>query len=349
MGGQPTGVVHLAARNDDPHGASTYSDPVSAPDVRPARARDLLLLTGLADGARDGSMVLVASDPPVGFAHVTFPDGHAHLAQLAVWAEQDDDHIRDALLQAACEQLSVRGHGQVTTLVGAGEVRSGFEPLSAEEPRAAHQLELEQEAESTARTLSRRTLRRHRTVEELLAFLPTLDAAPRDEGTVRLVVRRPAVGAREVLDLGELDPAVGLVGDSWRARGSRRTPDGSAHPDMQLNVMNHRLIEFAAQDAEREALAGDQLFLDLDLSHDNLPAWSRLAFGEPGDGGAVIEVTDQPHNGCAKFIARFGKDAMAFVNGPEGKPRRLRGLCARVVQAGAVRPGDVVRVTRPTP
>lgn len=320
---------------------------MTAPDVRPARARDLPLLTGLADDLAGDSMVMVASDPPVGFAHVAFPDGHAHLAQLAVWAEQDDDRIRDALVHAVCEHLSVRGHGQVTTLVATGKVRAGFEPLPGEEPRAAHHLVLEAEAESTAQMLFRRTLRRHRTAEELLAFLPEFDATPKDEGSVRLVVRRPAVGERESLDLGELDPAVGLVGDTWEARGSRRTDDGSAHPDMQLNVMNHRLVEFVAQDVAREELAGDQLFLDLDLSHENLPAWSRLTFGEPGDGGAVIEVTDQPHNGCAKFIARYGKDAMAFVNGPEGKPRRLRGLCARVVQAGAVRPGDVVRVTRP--
>ena len=265
---------------------------------------------------------------------------------MAVWADHDDDRIRDALVQAVCEQLSVRGHGQVTTLAATTEVGVDFEPLPDDEPRSAHQLVLAQEAASTGRTLSRRTLRRHRTADELLAFLPALDASPRDEGTVRLVVRRPAVGEREVLDLGELDPAVGLVGDTWEARGSRRTHDGSAHPDMQLNVANHRLVEFVARDTAREALAGDQLLLDLDLSHDNLPAWSRLTFGEPGDGGAVIEVTDQPHNGCAKFIARFGKEAMTFVNGPEGKPRRLRGLCARVVQPGAVRPGDVVRVTR---
>lgn len=293
-------------------------------------------------------MVMVADDPPVGFAHVAFPDGHPHLTQLAVWVEEDDQAIRDALVHAVCEQLSVRGHGQVTMLVANGDPSPGFEPLPVEEPRAAHQLALEAEGAATEQALFRRTLRRHRTAAELRAFLPDVDASPQDDGTVRLVVRRPAVGEREVLDVGELDAAVGLVGDTWDMRGSRRTDDGSAHPDMQLNVMNHRLVEFVAQDPEREQLAGDQLFLDLDLSHENLPAWSRLSFGAAGDGGAVIEVTDQPHSGCAKFIARFGKDALGFVNGPEGKPRRLRGLCARVVQPGVVRPGDVVRVTRPT-
>jgi hypothetical protein len=167
-----------------------------------------------------------------------------------------------------------------------------------------------------------------------------------DTGTLRAVIRRPAVGEREVLDVGQLDIADGLVGDTWSQRGSKRTDDGSAHPDMQLNVMSHPLVEFLAQDPEREQLAGDQMFIDLDISHANLPAWSELHIGGPE--GAVIVVTDQPHNGCGKFIARFGKDAMTFVNGPEGKPRRLRGLCAKVVRPGQVRPGDEVVVVRPS-
>ena len=181
--------------------------------------------------------------------------------------------------------------------------------------------------------------------EEIADFLPMIDASPRDVGTLRSVVRRPGPGQREVLDVGHLDVTEGLVGDTWIERASRRMPDGSPHPDMQLNLMNHRLVELLAQDPEREQLAGDQMFVDLDLSHDNLPAWSELHIGGPD--GAVIVVTDQPHTGCGKFIARFGKDALAFVNGPEGKPRRLRGLCAKVVRPGPVRPGDEVRVVRP--
>jgi len=180
-----------------------------------------------------------------------------------------------------------------------------------------------------------------------VAFLPALDDQPHDIGTLRTVIRRPAVGLREVLDVGQLEVEEGLVGDTWSERGSRRTDDGSAHPDMQLNIMSHALVEFLAGDKDREQLAGDQMFVDLDLSHDNLPAWSELHIGGPE--GAVVVVTDQPHNGCAKFIARYGKDAMTFVNGLEGKPRRLRGLCARVVRSGPVRPGDEVVVVRPGP
>ncbi|HET6968694.1 MAG TPA: hypothetical protein VFI44_10470 [Ornithinibacter sp.] len=187
----------------------------------------------------------------------------------------------------------------------------------------------------------------HRSQEELEAFLPTLLAAPRDAGTLDLVVRRPQPGVREVLDEGELDLALGLVGDSWSQRPSSRSADGGPHPDMQLNVMSAPLVAFLAGDPARRALAGDQLYLDLDLSHDNLPARSRITIGDPGARGAVIEVTDQPHTGCAKFVDRFGAEAMRFVNGRRGRPLRLRGLNARVVVPGRVRPGDRVTVERP--
>jgi hypothetical protein len=178
----------------------------------------------------------------------------------------------------------------------------------------------------------------HRTTAELDAILDHLLAAPKDTGTLELVVRRPGFGEREVLAEGDLSVGQGLVGDTWSSRPSKRTADGSPHPDMQLNVMSHRMVSFLAGDPDRRALAGDQLYVDLDLSHENLPAWSRLGVGE-----AVIEVTDQPHTGCAKFIDRFGEDAMRFVNGRVGRPLRLRGLNARVVTGGMVRPGDPVR------
>lgn len=188
---------------------------------------------------------------------------------------------------------------------------------------------------------------RYRTTDELLDFVAILDAAPKDTGTLKLVVRRPTVGEREVLDVGRLDPAYGLHGDSWISRGSKRTPDGSSHPDMQLNVMSHRMVAFLADDPTLEPLAGDQLYLDLDLSEANLPEWTYLSFGDPDAPSAVIQVTDQPHTGCAKFIERFGEEAMRFVNGRTGRPRRLRGLNARVVQPGEIRPGDRVTVRRP--
>jgi hypothetical protein len=179
---------------------------------------------------------------------------------------------------------------------------------------------------------------RHLTAEELEAGLDEIRRAPKDQGTLELIVRRPGVDEREVLQEGELHPAEGLVGDTWIKRGSSRTTDGSAHPCMQLNIMNSRVIALLAQDRYRWALAGDQLFADLDLSLENLPAWTRLAIGS-----AVIEVTDQPHTGCNKFVARFGLDAMKFVNSPVGRQLNLRGINARVVEAGVIRVGDVAR------
>lgn len=308
-------------------------------DVRPARRRDLPHLA-LAD-FEGTDLVMVAGDPPVAHVRVSMAAGHAHLVDLDGAPE-----LFTPLVEAVGERLAARGQGQLTVAAAPEDVarypRLGFAEIPADEPVAGHLAGIHA---SDGQVLMRRVLRRHRTTEELFAFLPMLDAAPKDEGTLRLLVRRPAVGVREVLDVGVLDVTVGLAGDTWIKRGSKRTEDGSSHPDMQLNVMSHPLIEFLAQDPEREALAGDQLFLDLDLSHENLPAWSELHIG--GEGGAVIQVTDQPHNGCGKFISRFGKEAMAFVNGAEGKPRRLRGLCARVAQPGVVRAGDRVLVRRP--
>lgn len=148
----------------------------------------------------------------------------------------------------------------------------------------------------------------HPTTAELEAFLPTILDSPDDLGALELIVRRPAVGERETLTQGELDLTSGLVGDSWAQRGSSRTADGAAHPDMQLNVMNSRLVGFLAGDPQRRALAGDQLYLDLDLSIDNLPPGSRLAFGEGEDGGIrpQIEVTEQPHTGAQSSSSGSG-------------------------------------------
>ena len=162
--------------------------------------------------------------------------------------------------------------------------------------------------------------------------------APADHGTLELIVRRPAVDAREQLDEGTLDLTAGLVGDTWSSRPSKSTPDGSPDPVAQLTVMNVRAAALVAVKPERRELAGDQLFVDLDLSLDNLPPGTRLSLGS-----AVIEVSAKPHTGCAKFQARFGNDALRLVNSPDGRALRLRGLNARVVTPGTVRRGDTVR------
>ena len=178
-----------------------------------------------------------------------------------------------------------------------------------------------------------------RTTTELEAHLDVLRAAPSAQGTLAMVVRRPAVNEREILTVGELDPEGGLVGDNWLSRATSYAIAEGRHLEAQLNVMSARMVSFLTDDADHQALAGDQLFLDLDISVANLPTGSRLAIGDQ----AVIEVTAKPHNGCAKFVSRFGQEAMEFVNSPVGKELRLRGFNARVLVAGEIRPGDPVR------
>ena len=178
---------------------------------------------------------------------------------------------------------------------------------------------------------------KHLTTSELEAGLEEIARSPKDDGVLEMIVRRPQVGEREILQEGQLDLADGLVGDSWKIRSSRRSSDAAPHPDMQLNLMNSRVVALVSQDKSRWQLAGDQLYVDLDLSEDNLPAGTRLAIGS-----AVIEVTAEPHTGCSKFVERFGLDAMRFVNSRERQAMHLRGINARVVRPGVLRVGDRV-------
>lgn len=180
---------------------------------------------------------------------------------------------------------------------------------------------------------------RHLTTAELEAGLDEIRHAPADEGTIELIVRRPAEGARDVLQEGILDLDEGLVGDRWSARRSSKTADGSPNRETQVTLMSARVVDLvAAGERERWALAGDQLYVDLDISEANLPAGTRL-----GLGSAVIEVTPEPHTGCVKFASRFGNDAHRFVNTKTHRHLRLRGLNAKVVQPGTVSPGDTIR------
>ncbi len=179
---------------------------------------------------------------------------------------------------------------------------------------------------------------RHLRLEELEAGLDAIRQSPQESGVLALIVRRSDIGEREVLDEGQLDLVEGLVGDTWRTRGSSRTADGSAHPDMQLTLMNARVIALLAREQERWPLAGDQLYIDMELSAENLPPGTHLAIGS-----AVIAVTAQPHTGCKKFMARFGEEALKFISSPIGKQLKMRGVNAKVVQPGVIRAGEVVR------
>jgi hypothetical protein len=179
---------------------------------------------------------------------------------------------------------------------------------------------------------------RHLTLAELEDGLEEIRRSPGDAGVLRMIVRRPRENEREVLAQGQIDLVEGLVGDDWSKIGSSMTEDGAPHPEMQITIMNARAVALLAQSKERWALAGDQLYVDMDLSVDNLPPGTRLQVGE----SAVLEVTVVPHTGCKQFAERYGTDATKFVNSPEGKRLHLRGINSRVVKPGVIHTGDVV-------
>lgn len=179
---------------------------------------------------------------------------------------------------------------------------------------------------------------KHPTAKELEAGLAQILNSPMNCGTLDLIVRRPRIDERETLESAELDIIVGLVGDNWKTRGSHMTADSSAHPGMQLTMMNSRVINLVAQTRDRWPLAGDQLYVDLNLNAENLPPKTRLSLGT-----AAIEISEAPHLGCAKFAARFGKEAIIFVNSRRGKQLNLRGINVIVVQSGVIHVGNELK------
>jgi MOSC domain-containing protein YiiM len=169
-------------------------------------------------------------------------------------------------------------------------------------------------------------------------FLDSVRSAPGDGGLVEHIVLRPAVDERVIASHAQLDVVEGVVGDTWRVRGSSRTPDGLGHPDSQVTLMSTRVLAAIEPDVARWPLAGDQLLVDADLSIANLPPGTRFAVGT-----AVLEVSEMPHTGCAKFSARFGSDALRWINSPTGRELRMRGMNATIVESGTVRVGDAIR------
>lgn len=178
----------------------------------------------------------------------------------------------------------------------------------------------------------------HRSKEELQAGLDYILASPKDLGSLECIVVRPDHGLREAPDSCDLSLEQGAHGDHWAKGCWMSTEDGKPHPDVQICIMNARCIEVIAGEKAQWPPAGDNLFLDLDLSPDNMPPGTRIAIGS-----AVLEITAVPHNGCASFVERYGKAAVVFVNGPKGKSLRLRGIYGRVVKDGRVTVGDKVR------
>lgn len=176
----------------------------------------------------------------------------------------------------------------------------------------------------------------HRSREALESDYSAMERSPQTAGTIKLIVIRPGVDRRIVIDEGELDVDVGLVGDNWHDRVGHQVAEPSAK-ESQITLMNSRIAELLSPERSRWPLAGDQLFVDLDLSKENLAPGQRLRIGS-----AQLEISEMPHLGCKKFMARFGLDALAFISTEIGKFERMRGVYARVTKSGFVRVGDTV-------
>ena len=179
---------------------------------------------------------------------------------------------------------------------------------------------------------------RHLNTDELEAGLEEALTSPTDEGIVNLIVCRPDVGQRKVLQSAEFSLEIGLVGDNWSKKPYSKSPDGGPHPEMQVTMINSRVLDLiTAGDSSRMAVPGDQLVVDFDLSRENIPPGTKLNIGS-----AVIEVTEAPHTGCAQFVGWFGADAMRFVNSSRGRELCLRGINSKVIQPGVISQGDTI-------
>lgn len=176
----------------------------------------------------------------------------------------------------------------------------------------------------------------HATSEQLATTLDHILGAPDDDGRIEMIVRRPAEDQRETVTSAKLDEDLGLVGDDWKSRGEMYDQD--RYRLSQVTLMNSRVAAAIAVSPDRWPLAGDQIYVDMDLSTENLPPGTRLRIGE-----AVIEVSTMPHTGCKKFSGRFGVDALRFVNVGPGRDGRFRGMNAFVVRGGSFELGDRVK------
>jgi hypothetical protein len=179
---------------------------------------------------------------------------------------------------------------------------------------------------------------RHLSLDELNAGLDEIRNSPRDNGPLLMIVRRPLENEREMLAEAQITISSGLVGDIWSTKPSSSTPDGGPHPAKQITIMNCRAAQHISSSPDRWALAGDQLFVDMNLGYENLPPGTQLAIGT-----AILEVSEPPHRGCKKFAGRFGQDAMRFVNSDAGRELNLRGINCKVIQSGLIKKGDTLQ------
>lgn len=178
----------------------------------------------------------------------------------------------------------------------------------------------------------------HLSTDELQQALPGVLDSPKDQGILKKIFVRPGENERHSVEKADVSPEGGIAGDRWVSDHWQHLADGRSDPESQITVMNSRILETIAGSEKAMCLAGDNLIVDLDLSENNFPAGSQVHVGE----GVILEFTAESHTGCNKFSARYGQQALKFVNGPLGKPQNLRGRYFRVVQGGTLQVGDTV-------
>lgn len=179
--------------------------------------------------------------------------------------------------------------------------------------------------------------RAYKTEAQLNTTIDYITKSPKEKGILKMIVARPAIDQRKILTDGLISKAEGLVGDNWKIKKSF-SPPGPPHPEKQITLMNARCIEMLATQEDEWPLAGDQLFVDFDLSESNLKPGDILKIGSTVE----LKVSALPHNGCKKFAERFGTDAVKFVNSKHGKSLHFRGINASVTQEGTIKKGDII-------
>lgn len=170
---------------------------------------------------------------------------------------------------------------------------------------------------------------------DLETILEDVRNSPTEVGKILLIAVRPANGERLVVDQARMSTETGLEGDNWLDRSADKD-NVSRHN--QLTLMNSRFADAITPDGKGWELAGDQLYVDFDISLENAPAGTLLQVG-----GATIRISEEPHTGCAKFVRRFGREMLKMTQTDVGKDLRLRGVNASVIESGTVCTGDSIR------
>jgi hypothetical protein len=179
----------------------------------------------------------------------------------------------------------------------------------------------------------------HVTFDKLQEGLAEISQAPKNHGNIELLVIRPVQYERKVVNEITMHPITGCEGDIWHSKKTSSTPDGKPNPERQVTLINSRVLALLEGAKDTWPKAGDQVYVDMDLSKENLPAGTDLSLGS-----AIIRVSAQPHNGCKKFAERYGIDATRFVNSSLGKAKSLRGINCYIVKEGIVKMGDTVSI-----